>query len=1765
MPVNGFNPASMAEVLEWRAERHPERLAYTFCDDGETESGSLTFGQLHERARAIAAWLRRAAGPDDRVLLALPSGPDYVASFMGCLYAGTVAVPTYPPSLVRLHDTASRFRAIVRDARPAVALTTQRIIQALGLEGATAVDPAISATRWETVAAAEAGSARQRFAEARIAFLQYTSGSTSTPKGVMVSHDNLIHNELGIQVACEHDETSTFVGWLPLYHDMGLIGNVLHPLYIGARSILMPPSAFLQRPARWLQAISRYRAVTSGGPNFAYELCLRRVDDQELQPLDLSTWSVAFNGAEPVRGRTLDRFAERFAPCGFRRQSFFPCYGLAECTLMVSGGPREKAPTTANVDIEALQKGEVRDAGGEVHGQRMVGCGQAVAGMQIAIVDPKTRARRGEGEIGEMWVAGRSVAMGYWARESESADSFGATIADGGDQHWLRTGDLGYVDRGELFVTSRLKDLIIIRGRNFHPNDIEATVEQCHPSLRPSCGAAFSVDGDDSDELAIVHEIERDAFKETGAVLGAIRTAVSVHHDIQAGVITLVKPGGIPKTTSGKVRRRECRAALLERRLPVVAESAIRHGDVPAGTACGSVGAMLRALPLEERPAAVAALLRRMAARVLRIGVADVNPDIALVLHGLDSVGSTDLICLVERELDLCLAKRTLAGTESLADVTVAVLEALAEIRPAEPDAPMSGELSRGELALWYLHHSEPESPVYNLSGSFHLITAAEKPRLRRALQKLADRHEGLRTTFPSERGEPARRVSSQGSVALEEHDATTWNEQMLRERIRGEAGRPFDIAERPLWRVHLFERSDGDVLQIVVHHLVADFRSLEVLIEELGWFYSSESEEIDVPPGPPYRAWQQRQNLLLASPERERLMAYWRRQLATSSDAAPPVPPRTSKGAGVQRYQTCVEGFEVDPSVHERLRRLARTHGVTLFTLVAAALKVLLHRWSGQSDVRIACPMSCRQDGRFERTIGYFVNTVILRSAITAPLRFADFLRMVGVTVREAQEHVELPLDLLGVPMSTDGPRGTIGLLPLTPVMLVWQRAHLPALEHLALPVARADSRVQIGALEAVPLEVRQAGPPADITVVIGDTPGAMSCSFVARESALDAPTLLRLAARFERLLDRIAIDPEQHVSELACLSSDEEAEEIRAHNATDLVRPAMTLDEAVAEASDRQPDAVILTFNDRHLSFGELNRSANRCARVLRARVHGPNAVVGVHLNRMCELPIVLLAVVKAGCAYLPLDPEYPEERLRYMTRQARASCVITSDSAATELAGVPALGLARLVAEAARCADSNPTAKPSLLDIAYVIFTSGSTGMPKGVMTTHAGVVNRLLWMLEEYRLGGDDVILQKTPMTFDVSVWELFLPLLGSGRMVLATPGGHRDPSYLAEVIEREGVTVVHFVPSMLRAFVAARQADHRRCSSVRRVIASGEALPADLVRQCAESLDATVHNLYGPTEAAIDATSWDCAPDTDGSGVPIGHPIDNTRIYILDRYMSPCPSGAAGELYIGGVGLARGYVGSPALTAERFQPDPFARAGGRLYATGDLARRRADGAVEYVGRIDSQVKIRGFRVELGEVEAALRSVPQIRNCAIVAEADSETGARLVAYLVVDHKPAEVIASARRRLPKKLPDYMVPSAFIAVAHIPVNANGKADHRALRAMDRVPYGDDAEPDTDSTPIEDMLRPLWLKTLGVEHCRRDSNFFTLGGHSLLALRLLAEVRSSLGIEISLTRFLSGEPTLAGMAAMIEELLLASVDEAELTRLLADVPDSLT
>ncbi|WP_132945411.1 non-ribosomal peptide synthetase [Tumebacillus sp. BK434] len=1748
MVDNRVNFATLVELLQTRAQSWGDRDAFAFLgDDGEER---ITYAELDRKARAVGAVLQSLGAEGERALLLYQPGLDYIIAFFGCLYAGVFAIPAYPP---RQNGNLDRLQAIVKDSEAKYALTSSAILS--GVEKRFGDTNTLSDLAWvnsDEVLDAEADKWQQpEIGPQTLAFLQYTSGSTSAPKGVMLTHGNLLSNLELIKSSFETSEADRCVIWLPPYHDMGLIGGILQPLYAGFYTTLMAPVAFVQRPLRWLQEISRTKATVSGGPNFAYELCLDKITPEQRDLLDLSHWSVAFTGAEPIRQETLDRFAEYFAPCGFKKEAFYPCYGLAEGTLFVTGGKKTELPIANSFDGEELEHNRAIIVTEELEGTRtLVSSGRSPQAQKVRVVDHETFTVCGEEQVGEIWVSGPSVAQGYWNRPEQTQATFGAMIPETGEGPFLRTGDLGFLKDGELYVTGRMKDLIIIRGRNHYPQDIEFTVQECHPAIATGNLAAFSVLIDEEERLVITAEVERSMRRSNlDEVVATVRQAVAEAHELQVYGVVLLKPASIPKTSSGKIQRHACKDRFQHGGLEVlksdVLDRTVANAEGEEASDVQLSRADLLAVAGEARSARLEQFLLARAAEALKVSPASVGRDKPLGALGMDSLTAVELKHEIEESLGVDLPLAVLLEGPSVATLTQGVLQELDEAAEVQADSkPMTpGEypLSHGQRALYFLQQLNPNSAAYHIASAVQIGAGLDVAKLRAALATLVLRHPLLRTTFAYNGGEPLQVVHAALEVPMTVADSAAWSDVQVQTDMSGRVNESFDLEKGPLLRVNLYPRQGGEhVLLLAMHHIIVDFWSLGVIVQELSALYGGQELPAAGTAYADFAGWQTE---LLNGKAGAAALDYWQQELAGELPVLnlPTDNPRPSAqstiGATLSR--------KLSPALTASVKQAAQAHGTTVFTTLLAAYQVLLHRYSGQDDILVGTPTAGRGKARYADTVGYFVNPVVVRGDLSANPTFAELLQAATQKVRGALAHQDYPFPLLVEKLA---PKRDQSYSPIFQAMFVLQKSHLDqdALTGFALNDSGAEMLLGDLPLQAWALERRAAQ--FDITLMMAEVNGQLVASFEYDLGLFDSATIERMAAHYEILLAALVSQPALAVGEVSMLPAAERERLLVEWNRTAVDFGADGALHRLFEAqAARTPDAVAVVVEDRRLTYRELNEAANRLAHLLQRSGVAADVFVGVCMERSPEMVVSLLATLKAGGAYVPLDPSYPQERLRFILEDAQPPVLLTQahlqellPADAGEVLLVDREDISGEIAE-------NLTASVTSDNLAYVIFTSGSTGRPKGAMLPHRAICNHMLWMLREFGIGEQDRVLQKTPFGFDASVWEFWAPLLAGGQLVLAKPGGHQDPVYLAEAVKAHGITLMQLVPSLLTLMLNGKLLSG--ADTLRHVFAGGEVLsPRDATEMFYQLPNAQLVNLYGPTEACIDTTSWRVVFDPHADPeveewvqlshfwqqpIPIGRPIANAQVFLLDAHLNPVPTGVAGELHIGGAGLARGYVGRPDLTAEKFIDTQY----GRLYKTGDLARWLADGTLDFLGRIDDQVKVRGFRIELGEIEAVLLRHEGVQEAVVIAREDALGDQRLVAYVVA---AGELAALDLRDFAQRiLPDYMVPSAYVQLEAFPLLPNGKVNRRALPRPEATQPGEYVAPRNE---VESTLAWIFSLLLGAPQVGITDNFFDLGGHSLLAIQAVARISDILQVQLDL-RTLFEHPTVERLAQQIERM----------------------
>ncbi|MFJ9528252.1 amino acid adenylation domain-containing protein [Streptomyces cyaneofuscatus] len=1275
------------------------------------------------------------------------------------------------------------------------------------------------------------------------------------------------------------------------------------------------------------------------------------------------------------------------------------------------------------------------------------------------------------GVPGELYIGGAGLARGYLGRSALTASRFTADPYGEPGSRMYRTGDLAQVlDDGTLRVLGRTDHQLKVRGHRVEPGEIEAVL-RTHPDITDTVVVGLP---DPSGSVRLVAYV-------TGTATG-LRPYLAERLPEHLVPSVIMELAVLPLTPNGKVDR----AAL------------------PAPQASG--GERARA-PRDAREAVLGELFADV------LGLAHAGPDDDFFHLGGHSLLAMQLANRLRSTLGVEVALRDIFEHPTPAALARTVLP-----RPIARTAPVRRErrpgqvipLSFAQSRLWFLHRLDGPSATYNLFIVVRLGGELDREALRLAVGDVVVRHESLRTVYPDADGLPHQHILDEESAraACDLAAVTEVAEADLEAALRARVTQPIDIiGEIPL-RARLLRTERDHALTLTLHHIAGDEWSMRPLVDDLRTAYTARvtGTAPDWEPLPvdyaDYALWQRDVLGEESDPDSQvaRQAAFWKETLAGSPDelALPYDRPRPAE----ETHEGATVTFSVDPAVHADLRSLAARNGTSVFMAVQAALAVLLSAHGAGTDIPIGTPVAGRTDEKFDDLIGFFVNTLVLRTDLSGRPTFHELLARVRDTDLAAFDHADLPFEQL---VDIVAPERTLARNPLFQVLLVFQQV--------------SEDTFTLPGLDVTPVSADPGVAKLDLQFTLAERPDGAGITgmLIYQTSLFDPTTAQALADRYVSLLTALVARPELPVHRATLLSGQDRARVLAAATGESRPLPEATLPDLLAERYAQEVSVPALIDGDSDLSYGEFDRRVGRLTSLLRDLGVGPEVRVAVALPRSADLVVALHAVQRAGGAYLPVDPDHPQDRVTHMLTDAAPHLLLTLTGLRDRLPvpdGLTALALdapdVRAAQEAATPAGAHPALRGD--HAAYVLYTSGSTGRPKAVVVTHRALVNRLRWMAGHFPFGPEDRVLQKTPAGFDVSVWEFFLPMLTGSTLVVLPDGLHRDPAEVASAVIRHGVTTVHFVPSMLAAFAAEpRAAD---CTALRRIIASGEALTTALATSVRTVLPATsLHNLYGPTEAAIDVTSWEAVPGEPGGGVPIGRPVHNTGTYVLDAWLRPAPDGVTGELYLSGPQLARGYHGRPALTADRFVAHPFGSPGERLYRTGDLVQRREDGALVYVGRTDGQIKLRGLRVELGEIEAVIAEDPQVAASAVLLREDTPGRPVLTGYLVPAPGASPDTAEITESIARRLPDHMVPTALITLDALPLTASGKLDRAVLPAPDLAATATAIAP---RGIREAVLTTLFAELLGVATAGAEDSFFALGGDSILSIQLVARARKA-------------------------------------------------
>ena len=1331
--------------------------------------------------------------------------------------------------------------------------------------------------------------------------------------------------------------------------------------------------------------------------------------------------------------------------------------------------------------------------------------GRPISNTQCYVLDPHGQPVP-IGVSGELYLGGAGLARGYLGQPGLTAERFvphpwssepGARL--------YRTGDLvRHLPDGSLTFVGRVDSQVKLRGYRIELGEIEATL-RLHPQVREAAVTVQHAPGGDQRLVAyLVAEQPSPAQEE-------LRAFLARHLPDYMLPSLVVQLSHLPLSPNGKLDRQALPA-------PDWSSLALSAGSTPARS------------PLEE----VLVAIWQEVLGLPQVGIHD-----NFFLLGGHSLLATQVASRLHEVFHAEVPLRTFFEAPTISDLAQRLDGALfgnpqSSRLPLQPQVrPAILPLSFAQQRLWFLDLLEPNSPFYTIAASLHITGSLHVAALEQSLSEIVRRHEVLRTTFTMHGDHAVQTNNPSRTFPLPTIDLsllTQQQEALTEDLSRAEAQRPFNLAQGPLMRACLLRLSASEYrLLLTLHHIVCDGWSLGILLRELSTLYQAFSTAQPSPlPALPlqyadYTLWQHQ---WLHSDSLLSQQAYWLQHLSNAPSVLqlPTDHPRPP----LQSFQGAHHRFSLPLALCEDLKALSQREGTTLFMTLLAAFSVLLLRYSGQEDILIGTPIANRQHSQLEALIGCFANTLVLRVDLSGSPTFLQLLARIRETALDAYAHQDFPFEQL---VETLAPQRSLSHSPLFQVVFALQNA--PATE------------LNLTGLTLKPVEVIDVGTARlDLILNMSETPQGLKGRFEYNTELFEAATIERMANHLQQLLHSAVADPTRHLTNLPFLTEVERIQLLVDWNATE--QPYMydvCIHELFEAQALRAPDAIAVVYEEEQLTYYELNQRANHLAHYLQRRNVGPEVPVGVCLPRSLDLIVSILAILKAGGAYVPLDPAYPSERLSFMLRNCRSPLLLTRQSLPTVLTDqhTSSLYLDSEAQAIASTPDNNLSSQVCSQNPAYVIYTSGSTGQPKGVIVSHQAIANRLLWGQMACQLTPLDRMLHLASLSFDIAIWEIFGPWLVGARLVLAQPMGYLDNDYLISLLREQQITIAHFIPAVLHLLV--EQEKLADCRNLRLVLYGGEASSPELPRRLLARLDTHIQQFYGPTEAAINATCWQCENKESADQASLGKPIANMHVYVLDPSGQPVPIGITGELFLGGVGLARGYLGQPGLTAERFVPHPWSsEPGARLYRTGDLVRSLPDGSLTFVGRVDNQVKLRGYRIELGEIEATLCLHPSVHGAVVLLREDIPGETRLVAYVMTNRQASHLSTSDLRRfLQEQLPDYMIPSVFMLQEDFPLNANGKIERRLLLAPENLHPELETSYLAPQTATERIIAPIWQEILHVQRVGTQDNFFDLGGHSLLIVRVQSKLQEAFHRDISIVDLFK-YPTIGSLATYLNQ-----------------------
>lgn len=1723
------------EVLIHRATGNPDKEACNYLNESVNSSSvSVTYLDLDRAARRIAKKLQKHLMAGDRIILLFKPGVEFISAFFGCLYAGVIAVPVNLPKFSHADRGISRLKSIVSNSQADLLFTSAEIKSSAS--NIFSNDSCLKNLKYITIDEADQYSSEEwikpDIQPETIAFLQYTSGSTSQPKGVKVSHSNLIHNISAISSAFKMSNKSKGIIWLPPYHDMGLIGGILSPIFNGFSLTLMPPALFIKNPLRWLKIISDQKGTISGGPNFAYDLCVRQMLKKPVKDLDLSSWEVAFCGSEPVRLNTMQAFIETFAPFGFHKEAFNVCYGLAENTLMATS---TLLSGNKNISLNSSDDdNKIRNAG------QVVSCGKVIPGHELIIVDKDTFLPLPEGNVGEVWVNGPSVSSGYWDNADLTNELFNASVTNNYvNIKWLRTGDLGFLRNEELYISGRIKDLIIIGGNNYYPHDIEQIAEKAHPLLRPFTSAAFVLQNHNSQELVLIQEIksqpEENNYHE---IIPKIRYSVLKEIGLYFHHIVLVRHGTIPRTPSGKVQRNLCLEMYKAGEIVPIYQST-KFEDVTDEQCENDENIQFHFSSKED----IVRLVIQLLTELTGLDSNQIDTSATFLELGIDSI---QLINLINKVGDLFhhTFNVDLPYTISIDSFAHDVFhQANTSIKINNQETDPSNEqahdlvsLNPGQLAIYFNCMLNPATTTYNISKAIKFNQPIDMMTLTKSINVLINRHASLRSTILEDDGRQYQRIYPHIiNNTVNVYDSYLSDSEVI-ERIENGSNMLFDLHSGPLVRFNVYKTTSNETfLLFSSHHIIMDFWSIAILLNDLKYIYAGLSESDNINASNLIQLYNKNFNKLyedyLSSENHQIDWLFWKNSLSGYTQNANP--PRIS----LNHHKTERFHFSLGEELSKDIAEYSKRNQVTIYNLLFTAFQCLLYSVNGNKDSIIGTPFALRNWSGADKFIGYCVNLLPVRVLLSPDACFSDQLLETQRILNEVFKHNRFPFIDLIQRLNVDRLPNKI---PLIKNIFVYQRNHLNNGDDLELfALGASGSRTKFGEIDISSLQLPIPDSQTELNLVIIPSKHGLFCSFEYNDGLFHANEIEVLSKNFSKFLHDCTGSLNKLIYQLTDFSiplpQAQYAERKSANNTGKLFpHHSLCIDQLFQLSVDSYPEKIALISSNRCFTYTDLQIRANQLSNYLLEYGNKSNELIAIIMEKGWEQVLACLGILGAGFAYLPIDPDLPRDRINAILSDANVNIILTQSHHISRIQS----SIHHIIAvdEIADNAITNYSKVPPVIprvnhQLAYVIYTSGSTGLPKGVMIEHRSAVNTILDINNRFNVNSDDTVLGLSSLSFDLSVYDIFGIFAAGGTLVLPEQSQLKDPYSWLSLIAQHSITIWNSVPMLVQMLVEVLKNKSSNpliaLNKIRLILLSGDYIPYSLPSEINKYLTneheidnkLSIVSMGGATECSI----WSIyhvikeLPES-WKSIPYGKPLANQHIYIMNDNLHPCLDFVPGEILIGGDGLARGYWNDTNRTDMQFIIHPVTRE--RLYRTGDLGMYWPDATIEFLGRKDTQVKIDGYRIELDEIQLVLMKYAKIKF-AIPIICNRNSTMIIVAFVVLNQISENDEKNIREYLQAKLPAYMLPKRYIFIDEVPLTTNGKIDNSSLlKKVDEI-IDINTDISAHQNDIHCRLLQIWSVLLNLKNIRMNDSFFALGGTSLLAVKMVEHIRREFNVKM--------------------------------------------